>query len=141
MLLETLRGPVKIIAFVIFLHVGLTVFKWPDQAQTFLSKGLIVIVAFSLTYVALKIVDLFMGLWRERTAVGADKSFDEQLYPIIRKSIKLFVVIVAVLVTGAESSDQHHGHDRLVVHRRSGHRSCSAGHAREFVRRGGGLYG
>ena len=99
LLLESLRGPVKIIAFVIFLHVGLTVFKWPDQAQAFLSKGLIVIVAFSLTYVALKIVDLVMGLWRERTAVGADKSFDEQLYPIIRKSIKLFVVIVAVLVT------------------------------------------
>ena len=99
LLLETLRGPVKVIAFVIFLHIGLTVFKWPDHAQTFLSKGLIVIVAFSLTYVALKIVDLMMGVWRERTSVGADKSFDEQLYPIIRKSIKLFVVIVAVLIT------------------------------------------
>ncbi|HEX5220205.1 MAG TPA: mechanosensitive ion channel family protein [Verrucomicrobiae bacterium] len=99
LLLETLRGPVKVIAFVIFLHIGLTVFKWPATAQAFLSKGLIVIVAFSLTYVALKIVDLMMGVWRERTAVGADKSFDEQLYPIIRKSIKLFVVIVAVLIT------------------------------------------
>lgn len=99
LLLVTLRGPVKVIAFVIFLHVGLTVFQWPAQVQNFLSKGLIVIVAFSLTYVALKIVDLIMGLWRERTAVGADKSFDEQLFPIIRKSVKFFVLIVAVLVT------------------------------------------
>jgi MscS family membrane protein len=40
-----------------------------------------------------------MGVWRERTSVGADKSFDEQLFPIIRKSIKLFVVIVAILIT------------------------------------------
>jgi MscS family membrane protein len=99
LLLETLRGPVKVIAFVIFLHVGLTVFQWPAQVQNFLSKGLIVIVACSLTYVALKIVDLIMGLWRERTAVGTDKSFDEQLFPIIRKSVKFFVVIIAVLVT------------------------------------------
>lgn len=99
LVLETLRGPVKVIAFVIFLHVGLTVFHWPADVQGFLSKGLIVIVACSLTYVALKIVDLVMGLWRERTAVGTDKAFDEQLFPIIRKSVKLFVVIVAVLVT------------------------------------------
>ena len=99
LLLETLRGPVKVIAFVIFLHIGLTVFQWPPQVQNFLSKGLIVIVACSLTYVALKIVDLIMGLWRERTAVGTDKSFDEQLFPIIRKSVKFFVVIIAVLVT------------------------------------------
>jgi MscS family membrane protein len=47
----------------------------------------------------LKIVDLVMGLWRERTAVGMDKAFDEQLFPIIRKSVKLFVLIVAVLIT------------------------------------------
>jgi MscS family membrane protein len=99
LLLVTLRGPVKVIAFVIFLHVGLTVFQWPAQVQNFLSKGLIVIVACSLTYVTLKLVDLIMGLWRERTAVGADKSFDEQLFPIIRKSVKFFVLIIAVLVT------------------------------------------
>ena len=99
LLLEALRGPVKVTSFVIFLHIGLTVFRWPEQVQHFLSKGLIVIVAFSITYVALKIVDLMMGLWRERTVAGTDKSFDEQLFPIIRKSVKLFVVVIAVLVT------------------------------------------
>jgi MscS family membrane protein len=99
LLLEALRGPVKVIAFVIFLHVGLTVFRWPDKVQGFLSKALIVIVAFSITYVALKVVDLLMGVWREKTVVGTDKEFDQQLFPLIRKSVKLFVVVVAVLVT------------------------------------------
>ena len=99
LLLEALRGPVKVVAFVIFLHVGLNVFHWPEAAQQFLSKGLIVTVAFSLTYVVLKLVDLLMGLWRERTSAGADRAFDEQLYPILRKSAKMFVVVVAVLVT------------------------------------------
>lgn len=99
LLLEALRGPVKVVSFVIFLHVGLTVFHWPDKVQAFLSKGLIVIVAFSITYVTLKVVDVLMGLWRAKTAVGTDKSFDEQLYPIVRKSVKAFVVVIAVLVT------------------------------------------
>jgi len=99
LLLDALRGPVKVTSFVIFLHIGLTVFHWPDKVQHFLSKGLIVIVAFSITYVALKVVDLMMGVWRERTSAGTDKSFDEQLFPIIRKSVKLFVVVIAVLVT------------------------------------------
>jgi MscS family membrane protein len=99
LILEAVRGPVKIIAFVIFLHVGLAVFRWPEKVQAFLSKGLIVIVAFSITYVTLKIVDLLMGIWRGRTSVGTDKEFDQQLFPIIRKSVKLFIVVVAVLVT------------------------------------------
>src|SRR5437667_12904914 len=40
-----------------------------------------------------------MGYWRQRTAVELDRTFDEQLLPIIRKSLKLFVVVVAVLIT------------------------------------------
>jgi MscS family membrane protein len=99
LLLEAVRGPVKVTAFVIFLHIGLAVFQWPDKVQHFLSKGLIVIVAFSITYVLLKVVDVLMGVWRERTAIGTDKSFDEQLFPLVRKSVKLFVVVIAVLVT------------------------------------------
>jgi MscS family membrane protein len=99
LLLEALRGPIKIVAFVIFLHVGLNVFRWPPAAQTFLSKGLIVVVAFSLTYVALKIVDLFLGIWRRRTVEGADQTFDDQLFPIVRKTVKVFIIVIAVLVT------------------------------------------
>jgi len=99
LLLDALRGPVKVVAFVIFLHIGLAVFRWPANVQVFLSKGLIIVVAFSITYVTLKVVELFMGVWRERTSAGTDKSFDEQLFPIVRKSVKLFVVVIAVLVT------------------------------------------
>jgi MscS family membrane protein len=99
LLLELLHGPVKVVTFVLFLHVGLDVFHWPAAAQTFLSKGLIVVVACSLTYVALKLVDLVMGLWRQRAAVGTDKSLDEELFPVISRSLKAFVVVVAVLVT------------------------------------------
>ena len=99
LLLEVLHGPVKVIAFVILLNIGLNVFSWRPAAQLFLSRTLIIVVACSLTYAAVKVVDLLLGLWRQRSAAGGDRTFDEQLFPLISKAAKIFVAVVAVLVT------------------------------------------
>jgi MscS family membrane protein len=99
LLLELLRGPVKVVSFVILLHIGLQVFSWPQWIEDLLSKGLYIVVAISITYMAVKCVDLLVTHWRERTLSEGDQSVDELLVPIIRKSIKVFVVLVAALVT------------------------------------------
>lgn len=99
LLLDLLNGPVKIISFVIFLRIGLEVFSWPAMVQAFLTKGFTIIVAVSLTYAALRFIDLALGYWKQRSVEGRDKAFDEQLFPIIRKSLKVFAVVVAMLVT------------------------------------------
>jgi MscS family membrane protein len=99
LLLDLLRGPTKIITFVVLLHIGLRIFSWPDWTEDLLSKGLKIIVALSLTYMALKLVDLLTRFWTQRTADESDRSFNEQLLPIIRNTIKVFVVIVATLLT------------------------------------------
>ncbi len=99
LLLELLRGPVKLIAFVIFLHIGLRVFAWPEWAAAFISSGLKIIVACSLTYVVLKVVDLLMGMWQKRVESSQEGVLDMQLFPVIRKTLKVFVIIVAALVT------------------------------------------
>lgn len=99
LLLGLLNGPIKVIAFVIFLNIGLGVFDWPDLVNKILHQGLKVIVAATVTYAVLKLIDLLMGYWRQRSTAEADRTFDEQLFPIIRKTLKVFVVVVAVLVT------------------------------------------
>lgn len=99
LLLDLAKGPVKIICFVILLHIGLRVFAWPDWAATFISNGLKIIVACSVTYVALKCVDLGMGLWQKRLDAAEQGMLDMQLFPVIRKSLKVFIVVVAALVT------------------------------------------
>src|SRR6266487_481344 len=99
LLLELLNGPVKVVLFVIFLRIGLDVFQWPDLVQKLLAKGFTVIVACSLTYMGLKFIDLLMGYWKHRATAEADRTFDEQLFPIVRKTLKLFVIVVAALVT------------------------------------------
>jgi MscS family membrane protein len=99
LLVELLRGPVKIITFVILLHLGLRMFAWPDWAATFISNGLKLVVACSVTYVGIKLVDLLMGLWQKRAEATTEGVVDMHLFPIIRKTLKIFVVIVAFLVT------------------------------------------
>lgn len=99
LLVDLVRGPVKLITFVILLHLGLRVFAWPEWAANFISNGLKIVVSASITYVAVKFVDLGMGLWRKRMESGEDAILDAQLFPVVSKSAKVFVVVVAALVT------------------------------------------
>ena len=99
LILELLRGPVKVVGFVILLNIGLGVFDWPEQAQIYLSRGFILVVAGSVTYVALKVVDLLLGIWHEKIVSPEDRIFAEQLLPFISKVAKTALVIAAVLLT------------------------------------------
>lgn len=99
LLLDLLNGPIKIISFVIFLRIGLDVFDWPATVQNAVSKGFTVIIAITITYAVMKLVDLLMGYWHLRAAADSDQQFREQIFPIIRKTLKAFVIVVATLVT------------------------------------------
>jgi MscS family membrane protein len=99
LLLELLHGPVKVVTFVILINIGLGIFDWPVRAQIYISRGFIIVVAGSVTYVALKVVDLLLGLWRERIVSPQDKAFAEQLFPFISKVVKTAVIVAAVMLT------------------------------------------
>jgi MscS family membrane protein len=99
LLLGFLRGPLKLVVFVTLLNIGLNVFDWPERARLYLSKGLILVVAASLTYLAVKLLQLFLETWRRRHAHDADFQFDEQLFSVLRISLTSFVIVVAALVT------------------------------------------
>ncbi len=99
LLLEVMRGPVKVVSFVIFLRIGLDVFEWPAVVESVLAKGFTIVVAVVITYAVMKLVDLLMGYWRQRVTVREDLAFNQQLLPIVRKSLKAFVIVVAALTT------------------------------------------
>ena len=98
-MVELLHGPIKIVVFVVLLDIGLNIFDWSTRVRLYLSKGLIVTVAASLTYLAIKLLDLLLGVWRRRHAHESDRKFNDQLFSVIRISLNTFVIVVAVLVT------------------------------------------
>ena len=99
LLLELLNGPVKLVVFVLLLQIGLGIIHWPDRVELLISRGLTILMAATLTYILLKLTDLFMGLWRRRMPASGQGAMDEQLYSVVRKSAKTFIVVVAVLAT------------------------------------------
>ncbi len=99
LLLDLLHGPIKVVVFVVLLEVGLNLFDWSPTAKLYLSKGLVLVVASSLTYLGVKITLLLLDVWKARTAHETDRRFNEQLFSFIRKSLTFFIIIVAVLVT------------------------------------------
>ncbi len=98
-LLRLVRGPVKVVSFVILLHVGMRVYSWPAGIAVFLSNALKIVVAGSITYVLLKAIDMLMDLWRERATTPDNEHLSKQLLPMLNKTFKVFVIIVVVLVT------------------------------------------
>lgn len=99
LVLELVRGPVKVVAFVVLLNIGLGVFDWPERAEKFFAHGLVIVVACSVTYVILKFVDLALGIWREKVVSPEDKQFAGQLIPLVGKTAKVVIIIAAALLT------------------------------------------
>jgi MscS family membrane protein len=97
--IELVRGPVKIVVFVILLHLGMKVYAWPEVLENFFSKSLKIFVACSITYVLIKGIDLLVGVWQQRSSTPGNEQFSRQLLPLIRKTLKVFIVVVAALVT------------------------------------------
>src|SRR5204862_5233158 len=85
--LELLEGPIKIVVFIVLLNFGLNIFQWPPQVNLYLAKGLILVLACSLTYVAIKLVNVLLDFWRARAAHEADRQFNDQLFSVLRKSL------------------------------------------------------
>src|SRR5688572_8021726 len=96
---ELLHGPLKILALVVLLYLGFNFFDWPAWIERWIAKGLALAMAVSLTYMTLKVVDLLARYWRNRPAVKTDRTFNELLIPLISKTIKIFIVLMAILVT------------------------------------------
>lgn len=99
LLLGLLRGPIKVVLFVVLLDIGLNLFDWSPAAKLYLSKALVLVVAASLTYLTVKIVAVLLDVWRQRAAPEADQKFHDQLFSFLHKSLTGFVIVVGVLVT------------------------------------------
>ena len=97
--LEISRRPLKIAVFVVLLHVGLRAMSWPPWAEGFVSALLKSALGFTLAYLAFRFVDVGMEIWHRRAAPANSDTVGAQLLPVVRKSLRVFVVIVAAIVT------------------------------------------
>ncbi|MGN6387404.1 MAG: mechanosensitive ion channel family protein [Verrucomicrobiota bacterium] len=98
-LIQLLHGPLRVLALVVFVNFGFDLFDWPVWITHWIRRGLVLLIAFSITYMVIKVVDLLAIYWQNRPAVKGEKSFNELLIPLVTKTVKVFIVIMAILIT------------------------------------------
>ena len=99
LVIDLFKGPVRLIAFIIVAEIGLQVFPLPIWAERWSITLLSLAMAAAVTYVALQFVDLAVSHWKRRVAGQDDRSIEEHIFPLVRKTAKVFVIIIAVLFT------------------------------------------
>jgi MscS family membrane protein len=88
-----------VIAFIILLQIGFEVFDWPNWIEVWIQKAFYVLMALSITYMIMRIIDLLVAQWKARASSKVDKAFNDQLFPILSKGLKGFVLVIAFLLT------------------------------------------
>lgn len=87
--------PARLIIFVTFLYIGLELYKWPTWFSGILYKIFKLSVAISATYAFAKLVDVVFLTWHEKA--HADKTFSEQVIPLLNSAVKYVVVFIGIL--------------------------------------------
>lgn len=93
--LSLMCKPARLIIFVTFLYIGLELYKWPTWFSSILYKIFKLSVALSATYAFAKLVDIVFLTWHEKT--HADKTFSEQVIPLLNSAVKYVVVFIGIL--------------------------------------------
>ncbi len=97
-LIEVLHKPIKIIIFLLMLQLGVQAFHWVDWAERLLSGLFAVAIAAAATYLVIQLVDVLVG-YLQRKFFASDIELSKLLMPILSKSIKVFIVVIAALST------------------------------------------
>ena len=129
--IHLLDGPVKVVVFVLLLHIGLQIFDWPVWLRGGISKFTLIILFISVAYVLLKAVDALVGVAKTRLAEGLQRTVPRRLWqgPQGRPDYSRFAHLTS------EFRRQHHGIARLVVGPRLSSRSRRSRHSLKPVRR------
>jgi MscS family membrane protein len=97
-LIEVGHKPIKVIVFLAVLQIGVQMFAWPDWAEKLFSGLFAVVIAGAVAYLLVKLVDV-SAVYIQEKFFAADVELAKLFVPILSKSLKVFIVIIAVLTT------------------------------------------
>ncbi len=92
------RNPLRLLQLTIAVGIGLHYFALPETVASVASRLLLVLLAATVAFVLVKLVDVSIAFLRPRIA-ESESRLDDQLLPVLSGTLKGFIlVIVAVLI-------------------------------------------
>ena len=96
-LVKLADGPVKAITLVFLIHIGLEFYDWPAWLEVNLSRLSLIVGAVAMTFIALRVIDLAMAVWRKQPRQGGDVAFNDQFVLLEGKLLKAVLILITVL--------------------------------------------
>ena len=96
-LVKLADGPVKAISLVFLIHIGLELYEWPAWLEINLSRLSLIVGAIALTFIALRVIDLAMAVWRKQPRQGGDVAFNDQFVLLVGKLLKAVLILITAL--------------------------------------------
>ena len=96
-LVKLADGPVKAITLVFLIHIGLEFYDWPAWLEVNLSRLSLIVGAVAMTFIALRVIDLAMAVWRKQPRQGGDVAFNDQFVLLVGKLLKAVLILITVL--------------------------------------------
>ena len=103
--LVALSPPSVFIAFIIGLRLGLSALVLPEGITAFIREMLQVLITLCIAYVAYRFVDV-VTYWLAAKARRTTSKMDVMLVPLVRTSLRITVVIMAILQVATMLSDK-----------------------------------
>jgi MscS family membrane protein len=92
------RNPLRLLQFSIAAGIGLQYFALPEAVASIASRVLLALLAATVAFVLVKLVDVFIAFLRPRIA-ESESRLDDQLLPVLSGALKaLIFVMVAILI-------------------------------------------
>jgi len=101
--------PIRIALMAWFWLLGLTLLGAPPEARLYLKFAALAITAAGAIWALYRLIDIVGNYMAERAARSANK-FDDLLVPIVTRSLKVFIVVVAVVMLAQQT-----GHDPTTI--------------------------
>jgi MscS family membrane protein len=100
LLLDCVRKPLELLVLIIGLFVAVQILQLPEEpvnARGFAFAILKVMVTISVAWALFNMAGV-LGTWMEKIAAKTDNALDDHLVPFLRKSLRVFIVIIAMIM-------------------------------------------
>jgi MscS family membrane protein len=96
-MVDVVRKPIRLVITIAAIWLALSPFEVPASYRKLVDNLMLILTAILVTFVLLKLVDLLIAFIKPRVQATESK-LDDQLLPIVAKTLKIFILVVAVLV-------------------------------------------
>ncbi|MBD3287722.1 mechanosensitive ion channel [candidate division KSB1 bacterium] len=97
-LIDIIEEPLVLLIVTIAFYLGTMVLTLNDPAQKFFDNVILVLIAATITWFIIRLFDMLVRIYLEPLVRKSESRLDDQILPIIRKSIKFAVLIMAFIV-------------------------------------------